>query len=119
VVLVFAWPGLRQRTSFSLLACLAASVAAFAEPLYDVAFDLSFYDPHDGAPGARYSHFTAFGVVQPKSTHAGYIILYANACLYAGRRIYEGRSSRNGLQMVWGSLPPEALSSRFLVSKPT
>ncbi|MFF3574066.1 hypothetical protein ACFYXQ_40605 [Nocardia jiangxiensis] len=92
---------LRQRTPFYILACLAAGVAAFAEPLYDVAFDLWFYDVHNGKPGAMYSHFTAFGVVQPNWTHSGYIILYSSACIYVGRRIYAGRLNRIGLLAVW------------------
>ncbi|BBZ65989.1 hypothetical protein MINS_14180 [Mycolicibacterium insubricum] len=95
--------GIRQRTPFYLIACLAAGIAAYAEPLYDVAFDLWFYDAHDGQPGAGYMHFSAFGVVQPNWTHSGYIILYASACLYAGRRIYEGRLGRRGLFLVWGA----------------
>lgn len=93
----------RQRTPFYLLACAAAGVAAFAEPLYDVAFDLWFYDVHDGSPGAMFSHFSAFGLVQPNWTHSGYIILYAGVCLYAGRRMYEGRLSRRGLFLIWGA----------------
>ncbi|RHW28534.1 hypothetical protein D0Z08_01285 [Nocardioides immobilis] len=101
VIAVRMW--VRQRTPFYVLAILAAGVAAFAEPLYDVAFDLWFYDAHNGAPGAAYSHFTAFGVVQPNWTHSGYVILYAAACLYAGRWIYEGRLSRRGLFAVWGA----------------
>lgn len=92
---------IQQRTPFYLLACAAAGVAAFAEPLYDVAFDLWFYDVHDGEPGAMFSTFTGFGVVQPNWAHSGYIILYASACLYVGRRMYEGRLSRKGLFMVW------------------
>lgn len=96
--------GLRQRTPFYVIAILAAGVAAFAEPLYDVAFDLWFYDAHaDGTPGAAFSHFSAFGVVQPIWTHSGYIILYAAASLYAGRLIYQGRLRRRGLFLVWGA----------------
>lgn len=96
--------GLRQRTPFYVYACLAAGVAAFAEPLYDVAFDLWFYDAHaDGTPGAAFAHFSAFGVVQPNWTHSGYVILYAMAALYAGRRIYEGRLGRRGLFLIWGA----------------
>jgi len=95
--------GLRQRTPFYALALAATGVAAFAEPLYDVTFDLWFYDAHNGQPGAMWSHFTAFGVVQPNWTHSGYVILYAAACLYAGRMIYEGRLSRRGLYLVWGA----------------
>lgn len=93
--------GLRQKTPFYLLACLAAGVGAFAEPLYDVAFDLWFHDVHNGQPGAMYSHFTAFGVVQPNWSHSGYIILYATACLYAGRAIYEGRMTPRLLGLIW------------------
>ncbi|MCX2932378.1 hypothetical protein ORI20_19070 [Mycobacterium sp. CVI_P3] len=96
--------GLRQRTPFYVIAISAAGVAAFAEPLYDVAFDLWFYDAHaDGTPGAAFSHFSAFGVVQPIWTHSGYVILYAAASLYAGRLIYDGRLSRAGLFLVWGA----------------
>lgn len=99
----------RERTPFYVCAVLAAGVAAFAEPLYDVTFDLWFYDAHkDGTPGAMWSHFTAFGVVQPNWTHSGYVILYAAVALYAGRRMYEGRLSKQGLFLVWGA---EVLSS--------
>jgi hypothetical protein len=93
--------GLKYRTPFFLIACLAAGVAAYAEPLYDVAFDLWFYDAHNGSPGAQYSFFSAFGVVQPNWTHSGYVILYATACLYAGRHIYEGRLRPRTLFIVW------------------
>jgi hypothetical protein len=103
IMLVIAWRMcVTQRTPFFVLAILAAGVAAFAEPLYDVAFDLWFYNAHaNGTPGAMWTHFTAFGVVQPNWTHSGYIILYANACLYAGRRMYDGRLTRRGLFLVW------------------
>lgn len=105
VMLVIAvWMGIKQRTSFYLIACLAAGVSAFAEPLYDVAFDLWFYDAHaDGTPGAGFVHFSAFAVPQPNWTHSGYVILYATACLYAGRLIYQGRLRRRGLFAVWGA----------------
>lgn len=93
--------GIKQRTPFYVIAILAAGLAAYAEPLYDVAFDLWFYDAQNGLPGAGYMHFSAFGVVQPVWTHSGYVILYATACLYAGRRIYEGRLGRKGLFVVW------------------
>ncbi|WP_179473981.1 hypothetical protein [Mycolicibacterium vinylchloridicum] len=103
MLVIAAWMGIRQRTPFYLIACLAAGVAAFAEPLYDVAFDLWFYDAHsDGSPGAGLVHFSAFAVPQPNWTHSGYVILYATACLYAGRLIYEGRLGRRGLFAVWG-----------------
>jgi hypothetical protein len=94
--------GRRHRTSYFVLAVIGAGLSAFAEPLYDVAFDLWFYNVHNGAPGAMYSHFTAFGVVQPVWTHSGYIILYAAPALYAGRRMYQGRLSVKALFIIWG-----------------
>jgi hypothetical protein len=94
--------GIKQRTPFYAIAILAAGVAAYAEPLYDVAFDLWFYDAHNGQPGAGFTHFSAFDVVQPIWTHSGYVILYAMAVLYAGRRIYEGTLGMRGLFAVWG-----------------
>lgn len=94
--------GRRHRTPFFALAVIGAGISAFAEPLYDVAFDLWFYDVHNGHPGAMYSHFTAFGVVQPVWTHSGYIILYAGPALYAGWRMYQGRLSRKWLFIIWG-----------------
>jgi hypothetical protein len=95
--------GRRHRTSYFAFAVIGAGISAFAEPLYDVAFDLWFYDAHsNGALGAAYSHFTAFGVVQPIWTHSGYIILYAAPALYAGWRMYQGRLSAKGLLIIWG-----------------
>lgn len=102
MIVIAVQMGRRYRTPFYVFACLAAGVAAYAEPLYDVAFDLWFYDAHNGRPGAGLMHFSAFGVPQPNWTHSGYIILYAGACLYAGRRIYEGRFERKGLFALWG-----------------
>lgn len=98
---VYLWR--RQHTPFYAFAVLAAGVAAFAEPLYDVTFDLWFYDAHkDGSPGAMWTHFTAFGVVQPNWTHSGYVILYSAVALYAGRKMYDGSLTRRGLFAVWG-----------------
>jgi hypothetical protein len=94
--------GIKQRTPFYAIAILAAGVSAYAEPLYDVAFDLWFYDAQNGQPGAGFMHFSAFDVVQPIWTHSGYVILYAMAVLYAGRRIYEGTLGMRGLFAVWG-----------------
>ncbi|WP_368861331.1 hypothetical protein [Frankia tisae] len=100
-IAIYLWR--KERTPFYLCAVLAAGVAAFAEPLYDVAFDLWFFDAdRAGAPGAMWSHFSAFGVVQPNWTHSGYIILYAAVALYAGRKMYEGRLTRKGLFAIWG-----------------
>lgn len=93
--------GLRQRTPFYFIAVLAAGVGAYIEPLYDVAFDLWFYDVANGLPGAMWSHFTAFGIVQPNWTHSGYMILYSSACLYAGKMLYEGRATKSTLFLIW------------------
>lgn len=95
--------GRRQRTSFYVFAVLAAGIAAFAEPLYDVAFDLWFYDVHDGKAGAMFSHFSAFGVVQPNWSHSGYVILYAAIALYAGKKMYEGSLTRKTFLLIWGA----------------
>lgn len=89
--------GLKDRTPFYVIAILAVGVGAFFEPLYDIAFDLWFYDNVDGEPGGMWSHFSAFGVEQPNWTHSGYIILYANMLLYAGRRIIAGTMTRQVL----------------------
>ncbi|WP_210687245.1 hypothetical protein [Mycolicibacterium sp. GESEQ-9] len=102
MIIVAVQMGRRYRTPFYVFACVAAGVAAYAEPLYDVAFDLWFYDAQNGQPGAGLMHFSAFGIPQPNWTHSGYIILYAGACLYAGRRAYEGRFDRKGLFALWG-----------------
>lgn len=104
VMLVVAWRlGRKERTPFYLFACLAACVAAFAEPLYDVAMDLWFYDVSArGAPGAMWSHFTAYDIVQPNWSHSGYMILYANAALYAGYKIANGIWGRKELFVVFG-----------------
>jgi hypothetical protein len=94
---------MKQRTPFYAIALLAVCVGAFAEPIYDVGFDLWFYDVHNGEPGAMWSHFTAFGVVQPNWSHSGYVILYGAIALYAGRRLYEGRITKKGLFAIWGA----------------
>ena len=103
-MLVVAWRlGKKERTPFYLFACLAAGVAAFAEPLYDVAFDLWFYDVGShGNAGTMWSHFTAYGIVQPNWTHSGYIILYANAALFAGHKIAKGIWGRRELFVIFG-----------------
>jgi hypothetical protein len=102
MVVIAIQMGRKQRTPFYLITCLAAGIAAYGEPLYDVAFDLWFYDAQGGKPGAGLMHFSAFGIPQPNWTHSGYVILYAGASLYAGRRVYEGRFTRKGLFALWG-----------------
>jgi hypothetical protein len=103
-MLVIAWRlGKKERTPFYLFACLAAGVAAFAEPLYDVAMDLWFYDVNShGSAGAMWSHFTAYGIVQPNWSHSGYMILYANAALFAGHKIARGIWGRRELLRIFG-----------------
>lgn len=95
--------GRKQRTPFYAIALLAVGVGAFAEPIYDVAFDLWFYTVDGNDQSAIWSHFTAFGVVQPNWSHSGYIILYGAVALYAGRLLYQGRIGRNGLFAIWGA----------------
>lgn len=95
------WKLQKERTPFYLFAMLAAGLAAFAEPMYDVAFDLWFRDAVNGQPGGMWSHFTAFGVPQPNWTHSGYIILYANAALYAGYKIANGMWGRRALFAIF------------------
>ena len=103
MVIVAIQLGRRHHTSFFVLVMIGVGLSAFAERLYDVAFDLWFYDAgSNGEPGAAYAHFTAFGVVQPIWTHSGYMILYAGPALYAGWRMYQGRLSRKWLFIIWG-----------------
>ncbi|MGQ0629450.1 MAG: hypothetical protein ACT4P1_00270 [Sporichthyaceae bacterium] len=102
-MLVWAFQlGMKHRTAFFVLISLGVFISAFAEPLYDVAFDLWFYDVENGQSGAMYSHFSAFGVVQPIWSHSGYLILYAGPCLYAGWKMYQGQVTRNFLLAIWG-----------------
>ena len=101
MLIIAARMGLRQRTPFYFIAVLAAGVGAYVEPLYDVAFDLWFYDFSNGVSGAMWSHFTAFGIVQPNWTHSGYMILYSSACLYAGKMLYDGRATKSTLFLIW------------------
>ncbi len=102
LLVIAARKGARERTPFYVLACLAACVAAFAEPLYDVAFDLWFYNAHaNGSPGAMWSVDTAFGVVQPNWAYSGYLILYSTGCLFAGRLMFQGRLTRRNLFTIW------------------
>jgi hypothetical protein len=49
-----------------------------------------------------WSHFTAYDIVQPNWSHSGYMILYANAALYAGYKIAKGVWGRKELFMVFG-----------------
>lgn len=95
---------LQQRTPFYGIVLAAVCAGAFAEPIYDVAFDLWFYDATaSGDPGAMWSHFSAFGIVQPNWSHSGYVILYGAIALYAGRKIYEGKLTKKGLFLIWAA----------------
>ncbi|MGQ4600957.1 hypothetical protein [Nocardia sp. R6R-6] len=98
--------GLRERTPFYVLMVLAAMVAAFAEPLYDVGMSLYFYST-DG----MFTHFTAFGVPQPIWTHSGYAVLYASAAMYIARAIRRGTLTSRGLYVFAGI--ELAMSSAF------
>jgi hypothetical protein len=84
--------GRKERTPFYVLVVLASMVAAFAEPLYDVAMDLYFYS----TPG-MVTHFTAFGIPQPIWAHSGYALLYGAPALAITYGIRRGTMTRNGL----------------------
>jgi hypothetical protein len=84
-------------TPFYVLMVLAAMVAAFAEPLYDVAFDLYFYSTH-----GMQRTITAFGVPQPVWAYSGYAVLYAAPAIYICRKIQQGKLTRSGLLAVAG-----------------
>ena len=92
------WMGMRERTPFYALLVLAAGVAAFAEPLYDVAMMLYFYSTE-----GMFTHFTAFDIPQPIWTHSGYVVLYAAPAIYITYQIARGTMTRNKLY-VWAGI---------------
>jgi hypothetical protein len=92
------WMGIRERTPFYALLVLAAGVAAFAEPLYDVAMMLYFYSTE-----GMFTHFTAFDIPQPIWTHSGYVVLYAAPAIYITYQIARGTMTRNKLY-VWAGI---------------
>ena len=79
------------------LLILAAMVAAFAEPLYDVAFSLYFYS----TKGMHHT-ITAFGVPQPVWAYSGYAVLYAAPAIYINRKLQQGKLDRAALVPVAG-----------------
>jgi hypothetical protein len=82
---------------FYVLVVLASMVAAFAEPLYDVAFDLYFYSTH-----GMQTTFTAFGIPQPNWAHSGYAVLYAAPAVYIARKIRRGALTQGAVFAVAG-----------------
>ena len=92
------WMGMQERTPFYALLVLAAGVAAFAEPLYDVAMMLYFYSTE-----GMFTHFTAFDIPQPIWTHSGYVVLYAAPAIYITYQIARGTMTRNKLY-VWAGI---------------
>ena len=84
-------------TPFYVLMILASMVAAFAEPLYDVAFALYFYS----TKGMHHT-FTAFGIPQPIWAYSGYALLYAAPAIYITRKLQQGKLTRSGLVPVAG-----------------
>jgi len=92
------WMGMRERTPFYALLVLAAGVAAFAEPLYDVAMMLYFYSTE-----GMFTHFTAFDIPQPIWTHSGYVVLYAAPAIYITYQIARGTMTRIKLY-VWAGI---------------
>jgi hypothetical protein len=75
------------KTPFYVLMVLAAMVAAFAEPLYDVAFSLYFYSTH-----GMQRTITAFGIPQPIWAYSGYAVLYAAPAIYGAPWMIVGES---------------------------
>ena len=95
--------GRRERTPVYPIMVLAAMVAAFAEPLYDVMFSLWFYTD------SKMDHtFTAFGIPQPVWAHSGYAILYALPAMYVVRAAWKGTLTP---QKVWAFAGVEVLES--------
>jgi hypothetical protein len=89
--------GRKEGTPFYLLMVLAAMVAAFAEPLYDVGLSLYFYSTH-----GMQRTITAFGVPQPVWAYSGYAVLYAAPAIYICRKVQQGTLTRRGLLAVAG-----------------
>ncbi|MDT5328216.1 MAG: hypothetical protein QOF25_5368 [Mycobacterium sp.] len=90
--------GIRERTPFYALMVLAATVGAFAEPLYDVAMMLYFY-----STAGMLTHFTAFNIPQPIWTHSGYAVLYASPAIVIARAIGRGTLTRSALY-IWAGI---------------
>jgi hypothetical protein len=86
-----------SNTPFYVLMVLASMVAAFAEPLYDVAFSLYFYSTH----GMQHT-ITAFGIPQPIWAYSGYAVLYAAPAIYIVRKMQQGALDRRSLLPVAG-----------------
>lgn len=89
--------GRRQRTPVYVIMVLAAMVGAFAEALYDEAFDLYFYSTH-----GMQTFYTAFGIPQPVWTHSGYAVLYAAPAIYLVHKMREGRLTQKLLFIFAG-----------------
>ena len=95
LVVAFRLGRKEKGTPFYVLMVLASMVAAFAEPLYDVAFALYFYSQK-----GMHHTFTAFGIPQPVWAYSGYAVLYAAPAIYINRRLQQGRLDRRGLVPV-------------------
>ena len=93
----------KEGTAIYPVMVLAAMVAAFAEPLYDVMFSLWFY-----TDGKMDHTFTAFGIPQPVWAHSGYAILYALPAMYVVRAAWNGTLTP---QKVWAFAGLEVVES--------
>jgi hypothetical protein len=80
--------GRQQGSAFPVLIVLAASVAALAEPLYDIAFKLLFFIP------GQWTLFTYGDIPQPVWTISGYMILYAGPAIFICENLARGISRR-------------------------
>jgi len=80
-----------------LFLVVASGVAALAEPLYDVMFNLYFYSGH-----GMQKTYTVFNIPQPVWAYSGYVILYGLPAMCVVKEIHEGRMTRNRLWMWAG-----------------
>ncbi|HEX3829139.1 MAG TPA: hypothetical protein VHV82_17895 [Sporichthyaceae bacterium] len=92
-----AWLSRRARNPIYLCLVVASGVAALAEPLYDVMFNLYFYSGHGMA-----KTYTVFDIPQPVWAYSGYVILYGLPAMFVVKEIHEGRMTRNRLWMWAG-----------------
>ncbi len=87
----------RARNPIYLCLVVASGVAALAEPLYDVMFNLYFYSGH-----GMQKTYTVFNIPQPVWAYSGYVILYGLPAMFVVKEIHEGRMTRHRLWLWAG-----------------
>jgi hypothetical protein len=92
-----AWLSRRAKHPIYLCLVVASGVAALAEPLYDVMFNLYFYSGH-----GMQKTYTVFSIPQPVWAYSGYVILYGMPAMFVVKEIHEGRMTPNRLWMWAG-----------------